>query len=554
MDGLMMDEQLLLQSLLWRTERLFGDKKIITRLETGKYHEYTYREFGQRVRKLASALEKAGVRRGDRVGTLAWNHYRHFELYYAIPAVEAICHTINMRLFPEQQRYIVNHAEDTMLFLDVDQISNVEQMIADGGIDTVKQFVLLCDADEMPETSLSPVTSYAEFIATGDDDFEFRDFSERTAAAMCYTSATTGDPKGVIYSHRGIVLQTMLETSHDKIGLSEDQVWLEIAPMFHCNGWNLPHACLMQGTTLVFLGVHPVDVDYVQTIQDLGVTGINAAVTVGNMIRDYVVASDKQWDLSSLDTLWLGGSAPPRAVMKWFEDTYGTWVLQGYGHTESSPQICFNHIKTTLKDDDSEKIWQLRLTGGIPFPFMKVRIVDDEGNELPWDGQAMGNIHVRSPYTASGYYNDERTKDAIIDGWLNTGDIGSISPDGFISLKDRQKDLIKSGGEWISSIDLENALMSHPKVREASVFGVPDEKWNERPVASVVPIDASDQPTEAELKEFLSKDFAKWWLPDRYLMITEVPKTSVGKYDKKRLRAMVADGGLDQVTAEIGLK
>lgn len=553
MDGLIMDEQLLLSSLLWRTERLFADKKIITRLETGKYHEYTYGDFAKRVRKLASALEKAGVKPGDRVGTLAWNHYRHFELYYAIPSVEAVCHTINMRLFPEQQRYIVNHAEDVMLFLDIDQIPNVEVMAADG-IDTVKQYVVLCDADELPETALEPVMSYEEFIATGDDDFEFREFSERTAAAMCYTSATTGDPKGVLFTHRGIVLQTMLETSHDKLGLSEDQVWLEVAPMFHCNGWNLPHACLMQGATLVFLGVHPTDIDYVQTIEDLKVTGINAAVTVGNMIRDFVVASDRDWDLHSLKTLWLGGSAPPRAVMDWFEKTYGTWVLQGYGHTESSPQICFNHIKTTLRDEDPERIWALRLTGGLPFPLMKVRIVDDEGNELPWDGESMGNIHVRSPYTASGYYNDERTKDAIIDGWLNTGDIGAITPEGFVMLKDRQKDLIKSGGEWISSIDLENALMSHPKVREASVFAVPDEKWNERPVAAVVPVDPADTPSEDELREFLAQDFAKWWLPDRYLTVTEVPKTSVGKYDKKRLRGMVADGGIENVTATIGIR
>ncbi|MDN5767403.1 MAG: long-chain-fatty-acid--CoA ligase [Humibacillus sp.] len=551
MDGLMMDEQLLLTSLLWRTERLFPDKKIITRLETGTYHQYTYGDFAKRVRRLASALTKLGVAPGERVGTLAWNHYRHFELYYAIPGVQAVCHTINLRLFADQQRYIVNHAEDSILFLDVDQIPMVEALVADG-IPTVKQFVIMCDG-ELPPTSLSPVLSYEELLATGDEGFEFPDFSERAAAAMCYTSATTGLPKGVVFSHRGIVLQTMLMATHDKIGLSENQVWMEVAPMFHCNGWNLPHACLMQGANIVFLGIHPTSIDHVQTIRDLKVTGINAAVTVGSMIRDFVTASDAEWDLSSLETLWLGGSAPSRAVMEWFQTTYGTFVLQGYGHTESSPQVCFNYIKTTLADEPEEDRWARRQTGGIPFPLMKVRIVDDFGEELPWDGTSMGHIHVRSPYTASAYYRDERTKDAIVDGWLNTGDIGCIDPQGFIILKDRQKDLIKSGGEWISSIDLENALMSHPKVREASVFAVPNEKWNERPVACVVPKSGDDLPTVDELAAFLGQSFAKWWLPDEYIYITEVPKTSVGKYDKKRLRSMVAEGGLSQVEATIGL-
>lgn len=551
MDGLMMDEQLLLTSLLWRTERLFPEKRIHTRIGEGEYHTYTYGEFAKRARQMSSALMQLNVRPGDRIGTLAWNHYRHFELYYAIPGIQAVCHTINLRLFPEQQRYIIDHAADRILFLDADQIPTVEAMAAQG-LSSVEQYVVMCDG-AVPETTLAPVMSYEDLLATGDEGFQFPTFSERSASAMCYTSATTGDPKGVLFSHRGMVLQTMLLATHDKLGLSENQVWLEVAPMFHCNGWNLPHACLMQGADIVFLGIHPTAEDHVRAIRDLRVTGINAAVTVGSMIRDVVMSSDEEWDLHSLRTLWLGGSAPSRAVMEWFEDAYGTFVLQGYGHTESSPQICFNYIKTTLADEPEEDRWQRRQTGGIPLPLMKVRIVDDGGNEMPWDGTSMGSIHVRSPYTASGYYEDERTKDAIIDGWLNTGDIGCIDPNGFVVLKDRQKDLIKSGGEWISSIDLENALMSHPKVREASVFAVPDERWNERPAAAVVPVDEDNAPSDEELRSFLSQKFAKWWLPDTYVLISDVPKTSVGKYDKKHLRQMVAEGGVEEVRRQIGL-
>lgn len=550
MDGLMMDEQLLLGSLLWRSERLFADKEIVTRLRPGSYHRYTYRDFARRARRLASALVDLGVKPGDRLGTLAWNHYRHFELYYGIPGAGAVCHTVNLRLFPEQQRYIVNHAEDTILFVDPDQVPMAEELMADG-IPTVKLFVVLDDT--VPEgTKLQPVISYEELIERGREDFEFVELDEQAAAAMCYTSATTGDPKGVLFSHRALVLQTILMATHDKLGLGESEVWLEVAPMFHCNGWNLPHAVLMQGATLVLLGVHPAARDYVETIQDLKVSGMNAAVTVGTMMRDFIVGDGGQWDLSSLRTMWLGGQAPPRAIMQWFGDRYGTWVLQGYGQTECSPQVAFNHIKTTLRDVDDETLWVRRLSGGIPLPLMKVKIVDATGAELPWDGISMGDLLVKSPYTASSYYDDERSKESNVGGWHKTGDIAAIDPDGFIWLKDRSKDLIKSGGEWISSIDLENALMEHPKVREATVISVPDERWLERPVACVVPSD--DIVSEDELRAHLATKFAKWWLPDRFLLVSEIPKTSVGKYNKKELRSIVGEGGLEALEGKIGFR
>ena len=549
MDGLMMDEPLLLSALLWRTERLYHDKEIITRTGPGEYHRYTYADYAKRVRRLASALLDFGVKPGDRVGTIAWNHYRHFETYFGVPGIGATLHTINMRLFPEQQQYLINHAKDSVLIIDEDQIPLVEDLVA-RGIPTVRAFVVMGDGP-LPETTLSPVHRYEDLLARGDENFELPEFDEKTASAMCYTSATTGDPKGVVYTHRAMVLQAMCLAMHDKLNMSEDQVWLEVAPMFHCNGWNIPHTALLQGATLVLPGIHPLDGDYVRMVSDLGVTGMNAAVTIGTMMRDYVLASDRDWDLSSLKTMWLGGQAPSRAVMKWWSQRYGTYVVQGYGMTECTPQICFNSVKSTLADRDEEEIYDIRQKQGQPIPLMKIKILDESGGELPWDGQSVGDFWVRSPFTASEYYEDERTKESMVGGWFRTGDVGAIDPNGYVILKDRSKDLIKSGGEWISSIDLENALMAHPKVREATVVSIPHEKWLERPLACVVPSDESV--TGDELREHLAGQFAKWWIPDEFLMVAEIPKTSVGKFNKKELRALYEGAGLPGITERIGL-
>ncbi len=548
MDSLMMDRPLLLNTLLWRTERLFHDKEIITRLGPGSYHRYTYREYGIRVRRLANALQTLGVGPGDRVGTLGWNHYQHFETYFAVPGIQAVLHTINLRLFPEQQRYIINHAEDSVLILDADQIPVVEELVR-AGLPTVRAFIVFDDGP-LPETTLSPVYSYEQVVAQASPEHEFAEFDENSASAMCFTSATTGDPKGVVYSHRGMVLQSMCLAMHDKLNMSESQTWLELAPMFHCNGWNIPHTALLQGATLVFAGRHPSADDYVDIVEDLRVTGMNAAVTIGTMMRDAVLASGRPRDLSSLATMWLGGQAPSEAIMRWWEDTYGTWVTQGYGMTETSPQICFSSIKTTLAGSSEQELYALRQKQGLPIPLMQIKVCDEGGRELPWDGKASGDFYVRAPFAASAYYNDPRTEASFVDGWLRTGDVGSIDPDGFVILRDRSKDLIKSGGEWISSIDLENALMAHPQVREATVVAVPDEKWLERPLACVVP--TTPELTEAELRAHLAGMFARWMVPDRILLVNEVPKTSVGKYDKKRVRAMLEAGGLDQVHQELG--
>jgi fatty-acyl-CoA synthase len=549
MQGLMFDSQLLLHSLLWRTERLFADKQIVTRVGPGEYHRYTYRDFGKRTRRLGDALTTLGVAPGDRIGTLAWNHYRHLETYFGVPGIQAVLHTINLRLSPAQQKFTIDKAEDRFLIVDVDQLDLVAELL-ELGLPSVEAVIVLADA--VPEHRLAiPVHSYEELLAGGDENARFAEFDEKTASAMCFTSATTGDPKGVVYSHRAMVLQAMCLAMHDKLNMAERQIWLEVAPMFHCNGWNIPHTALLQGATLVLPGAHPTPGDYVDIIEDLGVTGMNAAVTIGTMIRDAVRASDRPRDLSSLDTLWLGGQAPSKAVMKWFNDEYACEVMQGYGMTENSPQICFFALKSTLADRTEDEIYTLRQTQGLPIPLLQIKVVDPAtGDELPWDGTSIGDFHVRSPFTASEYYRDERTADSIVDGWLRTGDVGCIDPEGYVLLKDRSKDLIKSGGEWISTIDLENALMLHPKVAEATVVGVEDEKWLERPLACVVPSDASL--TSEELQEhLLAEGFLKFWVPDTFLFVPEVPKTSVGKYDKKAIRGVIATEGVDGARATL---
>jgi fatty-acyl-CoA synthase len=550
MQGLMFDSQLLLHSLLWRTERLFADKQIVTRVGPGEYHRYTYRDFGKRTRRLGDALTTLGVAPGDRIGTLAWNHYRHLETYFGVPGIQAVLHTINLRLSPAQQKFTIDKAEDRFLIVDVDQLDLVAELL-ELGLPSVEAVIVLADA--VPEHRLAiPVHSYEELLAGGDENARFAEFDEKTASAMCFTSATTGDPKGVVYSHRAMVLQAMCLAMHDKLNMAERQIWLEVAPMFHCNGWNIPHTALLQGATLVLPGAHPTPGDYVDIIEDLGVTGMNAAVTIGTMIRDAVRASDRPRDLSSLDTLWLGGQAPSKAVMKWFNDEYACEVMQGYGMTENSPQICFFALKSTLAGRTEDEIYTLRQTQGLPIPLLQIKVVDPAtGEELPWDGVSIGDFHVRSPFTASEYYRDERTADSIVDGWLRTGDVGCIDPEGYVLLKDRSKDLIKSGGEWISTIDLENALMLHPKVAEATVVGVEDEKWLERPLACVVPSDASL--TTEELQEhLLTEGFLKFWVPDTFLFVPEVPKTSVGKYDKKAIRGVIATEGVDGARATLG--
>lgn len=529
----MMGHQLLIQRLLWRAEHVFGDKQVIARTDEG-VHRYTYAEFAVRVRQLSAALAGIGVRQGDRVGTLAWNTHRHYEAYFAVPCMGAVLHTVNLRLFEDQLRYVINHAGDSVLLLEPDQIPLVEQLAPD--LPGVRAYVVM--ADRVPETRLSPIYAYEELLAAADGDFDWPEFDENTAAAMCFTSGTTGDPKGVVYSHRSIVLHTLGVCLQGSIGVREASTFLAISPMFHANSWGIPYAAALQGATLVLPGPHPEPRHYLELIEECRVTHAVGAVTVGVMMRDALASAPSRYDLSSLQVLWLGGQAPPTGLMRWWRDSYAVTIPQGWGMTEASPLVTFTELKEKHRHVGEDELDAVRATQGLPLPLCEVRVVDEAGRDLPWDGVSVGEFLLRSPWVAREYFDDPRSSQSFRDGWFHTGDIGVIDPDGYLRLTDRAKDLIKSGGEWISSVELENALMAHPAVLEAAVVAVPHDKWLERPLACVA---TTGPVSEPELKDYLAESFAKWWVPDEVLILPEIPKTGVGKFDKKVLRARFAD-------------
>lgn len=531
----MMDRPLLLKQFLWRAERVHAAKQVIVP-EDGELRSCTYREYGGRVRRLASALGRLGVSAGDRVGTLGWNTLPHFDAYFAVPCMGAVLHTINFRLFPDQVAFIVNHAGDRVLMLDSDQLPLVEQ-IADE-LRSVEAFVLLTGDSERSSVGGRPLLRYDELVDSADEpDVAFPDLDENAAAGLCYTSATTGDPKGVLYSHRSMVLHSLAHSLHGSFGVRESMRVLVVSPMFHSNAWGVPHAAAVQGATLILPGAHPDARAIVELVEATRATHLTAAVTVGIMIRDFIEQAESLPDISSLQTLWLGGQAPPEPLIRWFDERCGIEVTQGWGMTEASPLVTFNAIKSTLADRGRESLYELRTRQGLPAPCVEIEVVDDAGKPLPWDGESVGEYRIRAPWVASAYFNDPaRTAEAFVDGWFMTGDVGVIDRDGYLRLVDRSRDLIKSGGEWISSVDLESALMGHPGVREAAVIAVPDEKWLERPLACIVPNDAHEPPSDADLRGLLAQRFARWWIPDRYEFLDEIPKTGVGKTDKKALR------------------
>ncbi|PXY25485.1 acyl-CoA synthetase [Prauserella flavalba] len=523
MDGLMMDRQLLIKRLLWRGERIFGDKRVVSRTASG-YHEYTYTEFGHRVRRLAGALQALGIAPGDRVATLAWNTHRHLECYFAVPGMGAVLHTANHRLSEDQLAYTIDHAGDRAVFVDPDLVPLLES-IADR-LPSVRCYVVLGPVPE--DTTLTPAFSYEDLLAEA-APVGLPEFDENTAASLCYTSGTTGDPKGVVYSHRSMVLHALALCARGSAEIAEEDTYLVVTPMSHVNAWGTPYACTLQGATLVLPGIHPSPEDLLRTIHDRRPSTVVAAVTVGTMLKDAHERTGRRYRLDSLRRLWLGGQAPPAALTEWWRRNNDTVVVNGWGMTETSPIATF--AENTL-------------TQGKPLPLVEMRITGEDGRELPWDGETVGELEVRSPWVAREYYDDPRTVDSFRDGWLRTGDVSVFAPDGSMQLKDRSKDLIKSGGEWISSVDLENALMAHPMVREAVVIAIPDDTWLERPLACV---EAQGTVTAEELRNHLRIRFARYWVPDHIVFVRRIPKTSVGKFDKKRLRACYLADGLDGV-------
>jgi fatty-acyl-CoA synthase len=529
-DGLMMDYPLTLRHVLWRAERLFDKKEIVTQREKGQ-HRYSYTDLAGRVGQLANVLGGLGVGPGDRVATMAWNNYRHLELYYAVPCMGAVLHTLNLRLFPDQLEFTIKDAGDTIIFVDKTLLPVLDKVA--GRIPSVRQIVVLNDGGPLPEHHLGELLDYETLLAAEKPDFSWPALDERSAAAMCYTSGTTGNPKGVVYSHRSQFLHAMCVLQKDSLGMSESDVLLPVVPMFHANSWGIPYAAGLAGTKLLFPDRFMSDG---QVLLDLaeqeGATMLAGVPTIWINLLGVLEKSGRR--LPKVHTVICGGSAIPRGLMEGM-DRVGLRMLHAWGMTETSPIGTVGVVRSWIPEESS---FETRLKQGVVAPGVEIRIADlATGRELPWDGEAFGEIQCRGPWIASGYNNEADTSKITEDGWFKTGDVATIDPDGYVTIVDRTKDVIKSGGEWISSVELEGAIMAHPKVLEAAVVGLPHSKWQERPVAYVVPRpEHKGKVTAQEITEFLSERVARWWLPDEIRFIDEVPKTSTLKFDKKALR------------------
>ncbi|WP_332645828.1 long-chain fatty acid--CoA ligase [Lysinibacillus sp. 54212] len=528
----MMDTPLLLNGFIQRAERHFGHKKIISRTAENIIHEFTYKEYAQRTRKLAAALETLGMTKGTKVATFCWNHHRHLEAYFAVPCSGAVLHMVNIRLFPEHIIYVVNHAEDEIILVDDSLLPLVETVAPH--FNTVKAYVICGDDVDLSKTTLPNAYSYEELVEAAPDDHQFpEDIDENAAAGMCYTSATTGMPKGVVYTHRSIVLHSLAMSFADGVGLRENDVVLPVVPMFHANAWGLPFACVNLGSTQVLPGPMFTPQLILDLFEQYKVTVSAGVPTIWLGVLQEQKSNSR--DLSELRCLICGGSASPLGLIRDFEEM-GIAYYTGYGMTETSPLISLSIFTSDMSDYSFAEKMEVRTTQGLTFPLVETRIINENG-DVPWDGKTMGEILVRGPWIAAEYYKDERTAETFKDGWLYTGDIGVFTKDGYIRITDRTKDLIKSGGEWISSIELENALMTHEKVFEAAVIAVPHEKWMERPLACVVAKpEFKNNISKEELLERLAKEFPKKWVPDDVVFLDEIPKTSVGKFLKAKLR------------------
>ncbi|HEX6483619.1 MAG TPA: long-chain fatty acid--CoA ligase [Ktedonobacteraceae bacterium] len=532
MQGLMMDYPLTLQHFFNRAIRIFSRKEIVTLTDSG-LHRYTFGEWGKRTQQLAHALHNAGIKEGDRVATFGWNTYRHLELYFAIPCMGAVLHTLNIRLFADQLVYIINNAGDQIIFVDGDLVPILESLVDQ--LSTVKQYVIMGNAPNATGR-LQPSVDYETFIGGQPEKYEWPEIDENSAAAMCYTSGTTGNPKGVVYSHRSTFLHSMGVGLADGTGMSEQDTVLPVVPMFHANAWGFPHAAIMMGSKLVFPGrfLDPVRVAHLMSDERVTVAAGVPTIWIG-----LLNALDKEAiDLSSLRAIYCGGSAVPRSLIEGLFRKNLT-IVHAWGMTETSPLASLSKLRSYQKDWPLDEQFRIKARQGTVLPGVDFRVMNMEtGEEVPWDNTSYGELQVRGPWIARAYYGDPATGEKFVDGWLRTGDVAVVDEDGIIQLVDRTKDLVKSGGEWISSVEVEGLIMGHPKVFEACVVGIPHPKWDERPLAFVVEKpDFVGQVTKEEIIEYLRPRVAKWWLPDDVVFIDAIPKTSVGKFDKKVLRA-----------------
>ena len=540
MFGTMQDFPLTITALFAHGRTIHARSDVAT-FDGERTRHASYATVAERVDRLAGALRRLGIRPGDRVGTFAWNTQEHLEAYFAVPAMGAVLHTVNVRLFPEQLAYVVNHAEDRVLLVDdtlVPLLARVREQLR-----TVEQFVVIGGGDASALGGRSCVLRYEELLAAERPGYEWPELDERTAAAMCYTSGTTGNPKGVVYTHRSTFLHSLGISSGAGFGLVERDRILVIVPMFHANAWGLPYAGWLVGADFVMPGRHLQAAPLCRMIAEERPTVSGAVPTIWNDILRHVEAQPS--DLSSLRLVTCGGSAVPRSLMERFQERHGVRIVQAWGMTETSPCAA---IALPPKDSATADEMDWRAKTGRIIPGVQLRIVGPDGAVLPWDGKTAGEIEVRGPWVTGAYYEDD-APEKFHDGWLRTGDVGTVDERGFVQITDRAKDVIKSGGEWISSVELENAIMAHPDVVEAAVIGVPDPRWEERPLACVV-VRAGARLEPATLQAFLADRVAKWWVPERWTFIIEVPKTSVGKFDKKVLRARHAEGGLTVVAAK----
>jgi len=537
MFGLMQDRPLLISQLIEHAALNHGDTEIVSRTVEGPIHRYTYRDARLRAKKVAEALIGLGIKPGDRIGTLAWNGYRHFELYYGISGMGAVCHTINPRLFPEQIVYIVNHAEDQLLFVDLNLLPAVEKLLPQ--MKGVRHVVAMTDRAHLPKDCKIPnLLVYEELIADKPGTYAWPEFDEHTASSLCYTSGTTGNPKGVLYHHRSTLLHAYGSALPDTLNLSARSVVLPVVPMFHVNAWGLPYSSALVGAKLVFPGVALDGASLYELFEKEGVTFTAGVPTVWLALLQHMQANKLK--LSTVKYAVIGGSAAPPAMIEAFDKEFGVEVLHAWGMSEMSPLGTVNHPKAQHAKLSAGDMLAVRLKQGRP-PFgVDMKIVDGAGKELPRDGKAFGDLLVRGPWITSGYFKGEGGEILDQGGWFATGDVATLDEDGYMQITDRSKDVIKSGGEWISSIDLENAAMAHPGVAEAAVIGVFHPKWDERPLL-IVHRKPGAEIDKKELIEFLGTKVAKWWLPDDIQFVDAIPHTATGKILKTKLRETFKD-------------
>ena len=540
--GQMQDSPLLVSQLIEHAAQLYPNQRIITKTVEGHFHEYTYKDAAQRSRQLAQALIALGVQDGDVIGTLAWNTYRHFECWYGISGMGGILHTVNPRLFPEQLDYIINHAEDKFIFVDTTFVPLLEAL--QSKLASVKGYIIMTDEAHMPQTSLPNTLCYETLIAQQDGHFAWPQLDERQATSICYTSGTTGNPKGVIYSHRSSLLHSWGITSTNVANISSQTRVLPIVPMFHANAWGLVYSVAMMGAEVVFPGPHLDGASVCEMINRYQVDLSAAVPTVWTMLLQHLTQSGDT--LKSLNNVLIGGSAVPKSMIEVFEQTYGVQVWQAWGMTEMSP---LGSVNKPLPEDAQlsyEEQLNIKAKQGRPCFGVQMKIVDDANQPFPHDGKAFGRLLVKGPWVIAQYYKAENPA-VDADGWFDTGDVATIDATGNMQITDRSKDVIKSGGEWISSIDLENAAMGHADILEAAVIGVHHPKWEERPLLIIVPKNAEQPPAVESVLAFLENKVAKWWLPSGVVFTDAIPHTATGKINKVGLREQFKTYRFDDV-------